>query len=343
MKIISFVIILFIICCLWGWKAAYQSYIFSPGHNQAVEHSTKKITKNDEAPEKSRIPWIDMSAENIIQRMGYPERKDPSEYGYEWWVYGIGQSSYLQIGMFDNKVVTVLLFEEGIKVKGFEVGRLYTSLVPSGGFDREFAISQKGAGDYRLELTNHDLLERPLISINENWSSQLYFDAETTRLSAIRLVRNDVLLKLQPYKVVYRGDLPKSKSMDRFAWHLIEKGMEEQILAMTNLMRERHGKEHLQLHEKASQAAFLHSKDMNENNYFSHYDPTGEGLKERIKDITYVKAGENIAAQYIDAAAAVHGWLNSKDHRKTLMDQEFTHIGIGVHQRYYTQNFLTIP
>ncbi|MEK1830243.1 CAP domain-containing protein [Priestia megaterium] len=52
-------------------------------------------------------------------------------------------------------------------------------------------------------------------------------------------------------------------------------------------------------------------------------------------------AGENIASNYQDGIAAVEGWLNSEGHRKALLNKEFTRLGVGVYEKYYTQNFIT--
>lgn len=63
----------------------------------------------------------------------------------------------------------------------------------------------------------------------------------------------------------------------------------------------------------------------------------------RLNDgnVKYRMAGENIAAKYIDAPAAVNGWLNSEGHRKAMLSLDFEEIGVGVDDLYYTQNFIT--
>lgn len=70
-----------------------------------------------------------------------------------------------------------------------------------------------------------------------------------------------------------------------------------------------------------------------------------KGLKERLasEEVYYLAAGENIAAQYPDAPAAMQGWLNSKGHREALLEDDYTHLGVGVYHFYYTQNFLQKP
>jgi uncharacterized protein YkwD len=57
-------------------------------------------------------------------------------------------------------------------------------------------------------------------------------------------------------------------------------------------------------------------------------------------NVPFQMAGENIAAHYVDGPAVVEGWLNSKGHRESLLSGDFTHLGVGVYQKYYTQNFI---
>ena len=81
---------------------------------------------------------------------------------------------------------------------------------------------------------------------------------------------------------------------------------------------------------------------MAENNDFSHTSKKYGDLTNRLKtaEVAYLAAGENIAANYTDGPAVVVGWLNSKGHRETLLNKDYTHLGVGVYQKYYTQNFI---
>jgi len=56
--------------------------------------------------------------------------------------------------------------------------------------------------------------------------------------------------------------------------------------------------------------------------------------------IAYDSAAENIASNYYDSAEVVHSLFNSSEHRKVVLKEEYTHIGVGTFGRYYTQNFL---
>jgi uncharacterized protein YkwD len=55
--------------------------------------------------------------------------------------------------------------------------------------------------------------------------------------------------------------------------------------------------------------------------------------------ITYASAGENIAYGYGNDILVMDGWINSAGHRQNLLYDHFTHLGVGVYDGYYTQNF----
>ena len=78
-------------------------------------------------------------------------------------------------------------------------------------------------------------------------------------------------------------------------------------------------------------AALGHSKDMANNNYFSHTGKNGSSSGDRISQAGYSWStyGENIAAGsgYSAANAVVQGWLDSPGHCSNIMEGNFTHLG----------------
>ncbi|MDF4730304.1 CAP domain-containing protein, partial [Vibrio parahaemolyticus] len=94
--------------------------------------------------------------------------------------------------------------------------------------------------------------------------------------------------------------------------------------------------------QQTADVAIGHSKDMKDNNYFSHDSPTLGTLGDRLQrgKVGFQLAGENIAAQHSDGVAALQGWLNSEGHRKNLLNEQFTGLGVGVYDKFYTQNFI---
>ena len=81
---------------------------------------------------------------------------------------------------------------------------------------------------------------------------------------------------------------------------------------------------------------------MHDEQYFDHVSPVKGNLADRFNtgEVPFAMAGENIALKYVDGIAATEGWLNSEGHRVNLLHEEFTFLGVGVYEDYYTQNFL---
>ncbi|MCE9684316.1 CAP domain-containing protein [Halomonas alkalisoli] len=97
--------------------------------------------------------------------------------------------------------------------------------------------------------------------------------------------------------------------------------------------------------EEASEA---HSRDMAENEFFSHADADDVGVNDRVSDTGYdwMAVGENIAAGQADVATVIEGWLSSPGHCANIMNDEFTEMGAAVveaqgsdYSPYWTQVF----
>ncbi|OWV31281.1 SCP/PR1 domain-containing protein [Halomonas campaniensis] len=82
---------------------------------------------------------------------------------------------------------------------------------------------------------------------------------------------------------------------------------------------------------KLEAAAESHSKDMAENDYFSHTGPEGAGIEQRVGNQDYIwqAVGENIAAGHTSVSAVVEGWLDSPGHCRNLMNDAFTEMGMA--------------
>ncbi|MFD2043988.1 CAP domain-containing protein [Ornithinibacillus salinisoli] len=308
---------------------------------------TKKIPEKIRTDQKlagDLFHWIGRETDELIEKYGEPERKDRSAYDYEWWVYSNAETKYMQFGVIDNEIKTIFATGTELEIEPFVIGDTYESIDKVLSFSDEVTYN-KGLSSYTFQLNDEDVNRRPLAKVTDDLFIQSYFDTFTNRLSSIRILSGDILLQHRPYALQYRGNLPESPDFSEKEWHTIESGMEKQIFDISNVIRQSNEKSLLSWDDTVHEVAYLHSKDMYENNYFSHYGLNGEGLKERLadKDVYYFAAGENIAAQYVDAPAAVEGWLNSEGHREALLSSKYTHLGVGVFRFYYTQNFLTKP
>ncbi len=128
------------------------------------------------------------------------------------------------------------------------------------------------------------------------------------------------------------------------------KALERRTLEGVNEVRIEHGLEPLLYHEKLTLAARDYSEKMARLNFFSHTGADGSRLEDRARSfgLDYRSIAENLHASrgHDDPArVAVAGWMNSRGHRKNILNGEFTHTGIGVAvtedgEAYFTQLFM---
>ena len=276
----------------------------------------------------------------LEKEWGTPERIDESMYGYQWYIYNQNYNRYLQVGVENNQVVTIFAIGETLDVAPFEIGQPVEEIFNTHFFDTNINLEVNG-NSYRFELNDTDLNLRPMVKLGDIYV-QLYIDKFTGNLSSVRFLNAETLIKQRPYELVYRGDLIKADEPGEDAWKLIENGMAQEIFDITNVLRVKNKLKPLIWDDMTAEVAYGHSKDMAENNDFSHTSKKFGDLTNRLKTakVTYLTAGENIAANYTDGPAVVEGWLNSKGHRESLLNNDYSHLGVGVYQKYYTQNFI---
>ncbi|SDY77083.1 Uncharacterized conserved protein YkwD, contains CAP (CSP/antigen 5/PR1) domain [Evansella caseinilytica] len=284
--------------------------------------------------------FIGEGVERITEKFGEADRIDLTPYGYEWWIYN-KNDVYLQFGVSEEKIVSVFTNDERADTAFFRVGDDYYKVNDHLQFQKEVPMG----GNYvahQFELSEEDMRIRPLASIGDVWV-QVYFDTASDTVSSIRYTDQETLLLHKPYSIVYRGILPEAEPLSAEDWQLVQDGQALQILDLTNHIRERYGAQPLTWDEATAKVAYLHSEDMYRDEYFAHTSPTYGELKDRlaVESVVYELAAENIAANYPDAIEAVEGWLNSEGHRVNLLDERFTHLGVGVYRFYFTQNFIT--
>lgn len=293
--------------------------------------------ETEAAPQNGAGSLIGKPIEVLVSEYGNPVRKEPSAYGYIWWVYK-KENSYMLAGIENEKVVTIYA-TGSINTAPFELGRSSNEVFKSRYPETEVIIHAHKSY-YRFELSEEELNVRPLVPIGDFYA-QLYIDQVSGSLSGVRFMTKDILLRMKPYELIYEGTLPEAPSPGRSAWVHIEKGNEIQLIEMTNLVRKRLNVKPLEWSPDLAKIAKSHSIEMVEKNYFDHESPENGGLEQRLKQmsILFNKSGENIGANYVDAPAAMEDWLNSPEQRDTLLNKSFSSVGIGVYRKHYTQIF----
>ncbi len=305
---------------------------------QKLKQSPSK--PSTERPREGVGKLIGQNVAALEKELGKPQRIDDSLYDYQWYIYNSDYSHYVQVGVEGDRVVTIFAIGDNLNVAPFEIRQPVEEIFNTQYIDTNLNIDFNG-NSYRFELTDTDLNLRPIVQLGDVYV-QLYIDRFTGYLSAVRFLDAETIIKQQPYELVYRGNLilpavPNEEKLTR-----IEFGTEQEIFDLTNVLRVRNNASPLIWDEATAEVAYEHSKDMAENNDFSHNSKKFGSPQDRLKNakIAYQTAGENIAANYTDGPAVVEGWLNSKGHREALLNKDYSHLGVGVFQKYYTQNFI---
>ncbi|OJU87942.1 hypothetical protein BGO17_03070 [Candidatus Saccharibacteria bacterium 49-20] len=106
----------------------------------------------------------------------------------------------------------------------------------------------------------------------------------------------------------------------------------EELLADTNLEREKVGAGDLQINAQLSDAAFLKAQNMFTEQYWAHVSPSGTEPWKWFGDVgyNYSVAGENLAKNYPTSQATVTAWMNSATHRENLLKNDYVDVGFAV-------------
>jgi len=289
---------------------------------------------------------IGMSSETLIGVLGEPNRREPTLYGYDWWVYTNQPGGLLLVGVAGNSVAAVYTDSPMWRIAGFARGDSFDSL--SGLHPlRENVLFRHQQADITFHLDSEVLLERPLVFINDK-AVTFYLDTARNReISAIRIMEPQRFLATGGYSLSWR--ISAGRSLDFGIPVLTEaqrqlalSGQEKIMLDLVNSFRVRNGQSVLLWHNEIAHVAREHSRDMFVNDFFSHHSASTGSPAERVRraNIENRGVGENLVVGTPDAIDAHHGLLNSPGHRDNILFRRYTHLGVGIVERYYTQKFM---
>ncbi len=103
------------------------------------------------------------------------------------------------------------------------------------------------------------------------------------------------------------------------------------LVDLANSDRVQNGAGTLAINPRLVEAAQAKADDMATRGYFSHNTPDGREPWNFIKSAgyNYKYAGENLAIQFSDSIEVERAWISSELHRKNILDNRFTEIGIA--------------
>ena len=115
---------------------------------------------------------------------------------------------------------------------------------------------------------------------------------------------------------------------------------EKRILVLHNRIRKDSGLRPLCVNPRLTQAARSHSREMIENDYFSHASYDGETFGERLASFGYNESirGENLAGgsgRYGEPDNAFQRLMNSPHHKANILNSKYQAVGVGTYTGDY--------
>jgi len=277
---------------------------------------------------------------DLWRLLGAPNRLDAGEYGQSWWIYNADLKRYTQVGVKAGRMVEIFTMDPGYKFNNVGPGSSVAQLAQAFPFESQVKFNLD-----RVEVSVKNDSQRQLV-LRDGLAYIFYIDQIDQVVSGLRVIYPEQLLNMTLYSAQwnYYGEGPDFSPPQLAPEYQkqVENGYQRQIFDLANAARQKKGLAPLKWHPQAAQAAQGHSRDMLENDFFDHYSATTGGPADRFRalDINYQMMAENIAMGQADAVEAHQAWMNSPGHRTNLLNAEFTYLGTGVAEHYYSQEFL---
>lgn len=290
-----------------------------PEQSQMPEESSEPTSAPTETPEATLEPTptvapvkiytgsatiqLGMTTTELQETMGTAAYTLPAEYeGCEWYVYNADYTKFTMALVKDSEVVGVYADSSTFTFENITTASDVTSLTTEG----YTQYSSKAL--YRKSTTDFVV-----------WA---YMDS---------LGDNTV------EGIIITKQLSSTNSAESIS------SQEKISFEITNSFRAKNGLTALAWSDSAATVARKHSQDMCDNDYFSHTSLDGSSPWDRMAaaGLTYSAAAENIAWGYWDGIDATYGWINSDGHRRNMLSETVTNLGVGIDSTctYYTQLF----
>ena len=313
------------IICILLFIVLSLGYVFINEYNENSNEYTETIILDTENIKSYEDIKIGDDKESVISKIGLPDRKDLSEYGFTWYVYNRFKNNFIMVGIENEKVVGLYSNSlnscetKGIKI-GDKLGEVREKYKP---------IEYKKKGNIKFVVESKNQFD---ILLEDDKYITLFYDIHNNS-------------KVRSYQIIDKNIENKTSDIYPVFNEQLKYSFEMQTIDLINSERDKNDLDRLTFSEKAKISSEKHSEDMKENNYFDHLNKENETPFDRMKkeDIIYSIAGENIAAGQINSVYAHEALMNSLGHRKNILG-DYENVGVGVsfgghYKIYYTQNF----
>lgn len=313
------------IICILLFIVLSLGYVFINEYNENSNEYTETIILDTENIKSYEDIKIGDDKENVISKIGLPDRKDLSEYGFTWYVYNRFKNNFIMVGIENEKVVG--LYSNSLnscETKGVKIGDKLGDVR-----EKYKPIEYKKKGNIKFVVESKNQFD---ILLEDDKYITLFYDIHNNS-------------KVRSYQIIDKNIENKTSDIYPVFNEQLKYSFEMQTIDLINSERDKNDLDRLTFSEKAKISSEKHSEDMKENNYFDHLNKENETPFDRMKkeDIIYSIAGENIAAGQINSVYAHEALMNSLGHRKNILG-DYENVGVGVsfgghYKIYYTQNF----
>lgn len=279
--------------------------------------TTAAKAKATAAPSLDAKSIIGITEKQLTATYGAPARKDPSEYGFQWYVYNKDYKNFFMAGVRSGKVVAFYSNAANARYTAkVVIGTTQANARATMG--KPLPYIKSGKTVFLMPNTN----ERDYFTTGggSTYIIVFYDHLNKDKTTAIMVVpaadENNALLKK-----------PALSAAVRTAY-------ERQSVDLTNAIRVRNGLKALSTDSGDTKLAQQRSTDMVKRNYFSHYTPdkktqTAFDIARTMK-LKFSSMGENIAYGNHNAIFAQESFMNSQGHRDNLLRSKYTKMGAGV-------------
>ncbi|QBQ07188.1 serine protease [Sporosarcina pasteurii] len=313
---------------------ADKAILFFLAETNVQDHEVNNVEKPTlKEPKTSQISIhnleIGNAEETVTATLGEPLQVSHNEYGTNWSTYHQDYHNFVMISYDNERKINAIYTNDDLISSDAGVQYGTSKAVVRERYGEPLTEIRKGLNIYILQ----DSEGFDLFKVGDLYAYFFYDLHQDDKVTAIQLVSSS--LEHTKNGIYAPGN------------ETLRKGFEIQLFDLTNAARVRHGLPALKWEENAAQTALLHSIDMAEHNYFSHENLEGLSPFDRMRSdgITFRAAGENLAYGQSSSIFAHEGLMNSKGHRENILQDIYSHLGIGVafneqEQPYYTENFL---
>lgn len=257
-----------------------------------------------------------------------PKRSTLNEYGVHWDAYHENYQNFIMVAYDEEDIVRGLYTNQDLIASSTDI-----MLGSSMELVREQLGNPETIIPYRLfHYAINSNGEYDVFHLDNSYVIIFYDQHENNTVTAIKIIDEELE---RDKNALY------SKPTQQ-----LQEGFEYQLFDLTNATRRNHNLPLLTWDDHVKETARKHSKDMAENQYFSHTNLKGQSPFDRMEEdnIQYTTAGENLAYGQISSIFAHEGLMNSIGHRKNILQERFRKLGVGVafnneSQPYYTKKY----